>query len=266
MKGLDNIDSLDGKRASDIIEVIMSYARLDFSVKTSVSNNDDVLDAIASGVNMLGEELNSSTVSLKEKDQLLREIHHRVKNNMQIISSLLNLQSDNEKDARVLDLIKDSRSRINSMAIIHEMLYANTNFVYTNFREYVEKLTQSLLSSYLKRDNKIEFVIEIEDSVCFDIDKMIPLGLILNEVITNSLKYAFPSEKSGTIIIKLSQSGKTGKNELQISDNGIGLIKHFDVKIHGNLGMQLINMLTEQIDGEVSLKGNKGTEFTISFR
>ena len=146
------------------------------------------------------------------------------------------------------------------------MLYANANFVFTNFYEYVEKLSQSLVSSYLRPDKKVEFKIEIEKSVCFDIDKMIPLGLILNEVVTNSLKYAFPKEQIGTISIKLSQSKKSGKNELRIYDNGIGLVNNFTVKTHGNLGMQLIQMLTEQIDGSVALNGTKGTAFTISFQ
>ena len=262
----NNTSLSDNVRANEILEVILAFARQDFGQKVSIHNDDNVLDGIGSGVNMLGEELQHSTISLQEKEQLLKEIHHRVKNNMQIISSLLNLQSDNEKDARVLDLIKDSRSRINSMAIIHEMLYANANFVFTNFYEYVEKLSQSLISSYLKPDRKVEFNIEIEKSVCFDIDKMIPLGLILNEVITNSLKYAFPKDIVGIINIKLSQSKKTGKNELRISDNGIGLANNFTVKTHGNLGMQLIHMLTEQIDGLVALNGTKGTAFTISFQ
>jgi two-component sensor histidine kinase len=253
------------ERASEIMEVIMSYARLDFSVKTKLSDDGDVLDAIASGVNMLGEELQSSAVNLKEKENLLREIHHRVKNNMQIISSLLNLQSENIKDEKFLAMIKDSRNRINAMAFIHEMLYASVDFKYTNFNAYVQKLSHSLIGSYSKTMSDIQFSIKIEKSLHFDVDKMIPLGLILNEAITNSLKYAFPKKTAQKIItISLEGNQKNGY-QLFIGDNGVGLPEKFDMKKHANLGMQLILLLSEQIDAKVQLLRSKGTVYKLEF-
>ena len=252
------------KRASEILEVIMSYARLDFSVKTTVSGDGNVLDAISSGVNMLGEELKSSAITVKEKDQLLREIHHRVKNNMQIISSLLNLQSENEKDERFLRMIMDSRNRINAMAIIHEMLYASADFKYTNFSAYAQKLTQSLMDSYAM-DSSIRFNIQANRALSFDVDKMIPLGLILNEAITNSFKYAFPKDHlSPEITITLNGDSYKGY-ELMISDNGVGLPAGFNIKKDMSLGMQLIHLLAEQIDGKVELSSGKGTAYKLAF-
>jgi two-component sensor histidine kinase len=259
-------DPEDEKRASEILEVIMSYARLDFSVKTQLTDKGDVLDAIASGVNMLGEELKSSSVTVKEKDHLLREIHHRVKNNMQIISSLLNLQSEHVKDERFLNMIKDSRNRINAMAFIHEMLYATADFKYTNFNAYVQKLSRSLVSSYSDSAAHIQFNIQIDKSLRFDVDKMIPLGLILNEAITNSFKYAFPVKDASPKIINISlEVDHDRKYQLFIGDNGIGLPKKFEMKRDANLGMQLILLLAEQIDGKISLLKSKGTVYQLTF-
>lgn len=253
------------KRASEILEVIMSYARLEFSVKTNISKNGDVLDAIASGVNMLGEELKSSTVTLKEKDQLLREIHHRVKNNMQIISSLLNLQSENVKDERFLAMIRDSRNRINAMAFIHEMLYATADFKFTNFDSYVQKLSRSLVASYGENAANVIFRIKIDKTLRFDVDRMIPLGLILNEVITNSFKYAFKKDDPEKVITIELELDEEARYHLFIGDNGIGLPEQFDIKKDANLGMQLILLLAEQADAKIKVLRGKGTVYQLSF-
>lgn len=258
-------DSNTEKRASEILDVIMSYARLEFSVKTKITGDNDVLDAIASGVNMLGEELQSTAVTVKEKDHLLREIHHRVKNNMQIISSLLNLQTENIKDERFLTMIRDSRNRINAMAFIHEMLYSTADFKYTNFNSYVQKLSRSLITSYSESASNILFNIKIDKTLKFDVDKMIPLGLILNEIITNSFKYAFPKEQAEKIITISLECDHKKKYQLFIGDNGIGLPKKFEIKKNANLGMQLILLLSEQIDGKIKLLRSRGTVYQLSF-
>src|SRR6185437_6810741 len=229
-------------RSEKILEVIMSYARLDFSEKTIISNKGDVYDAIGAGVNMLGEELKSSVVSLREKEQLLREIHHRVKNNMQIISSLLNLQTHNIKDKKFLALITESRNRINSMALVHEMLYATSDFSTIKFKDYTEILCQSIYQSYRKPKMTINFSIQIPINISLEIDTMIHLGMILNEIISNSLKYAFENNE-GTISITLKQTGS--KYLLLAEDNGKGLFQGFNQEKDGHLGMQLIQMLTE---------------------
>jgi len=134
------IQSSGDGRCSTILEVIMAYARLDFSCKTTITNSGDVFDAIGAGVNMLGEELKSSTISLKEKEQLLREIHHRVKNNLQIISSLLSLQSENVKDKKFLALIRESRNRIKSMALENKMLYTTNDLSHVKLQKTNKRL------------------------------------------------------------------------------------------------------------------------------
>lgn len=252
------------QRAEEILEVIMSYARMDFSLKVEVDGNGNVFDAIAAGVNMLGEELKVSSVSLKEKNQLLREIHHRVKNNMQIISSLLQLQTDAENDQRFKNLLEESQNRIKAIALIHEMLYSTTSFKYANFKEYVRMLVQSIVYSYSRRDVEIVFDIKIDDSVCFDIDTMIPLGLILNEVVSNSMKYAFVEKNKGLISIVLSNK-TLHSYMLEISDNGIGLPIDFTFEKSNTLGIQLIFMLAEQIGGKIELENKKGGMYTLNF-
>ncbi len=249
-------------KEKQILDVIMAYARLDFSQKTVLSNEGDVFDAIGAGVNMLGEELKSSVVSLREKEQLLREIHHRVKNNLQIISSLLSLQTHNVKDERFLALIRESRNRIRSMALVHEMLYTTVDLSQVKLKKYLENLCGSIYESYKRPKMKVGFSCDINENVHFDIDRMIPLGLILNEIISNSLKYAFPENKG---LIGISLKNIKGSYILTIQDDGKGLPKNFDVDKHANLGMQLIFMLAEQLNGKVELVRKKGTAYKIRF-
>ncbi|MCD6018387.1 MAG: hypothetical protein K0S53_1508 [Bacteroidetes bacterium] len=252
----------DNTRANEILEVILSFARQDFDKKVKIIGDDNLLDGIGSGVNMLGEELQHSTISLKEKEQLLKEIHHRVKNNMQIISSLLSLQSDGVEDEKVLSLLRESRNRINSMALVHEMLYKSHNLSQIALKEYIESLSVTVRRSYALPDSVIEFCYDIGDDIYFDIDKMIPIGLILNEAISNSLKYAFPDKKG---CINISLESKETKYTLIISDNGTGLREDFDVELHSHLGIQLIHMLTEQLDGKVTLESKAGVNYSICF-
>ncbi len=253
-KGYDNQE-----RVTEILDVIMSYARFDFSKKTRVIG-DETLDAIGAGVNMLGEELETSTISLKEKEQLLKEIHHRVKNNLQIVSSLLNLQSENILDKRYLDLIVESRNRINSMALVHEMLYSSKDLSKIEIGEYVQRLSKGIELSLSKSHSDIKFDFSIEEHLYFDIDHMIPMGLILNEIISNSFKYAFP-DSVGVITIQISKPSDFYK--LIVKDNGVGLKENFDIKRDSNLGMQLIYMLTEQMDAKVEIRRDKGVAYQI---
>lgn len=261
-KMLEKQETYTTQRANDILEVVMSYARLDFSNKSTISDNDDVFDAIASGVNMLGEELEASTISLKEKEHLLKEIHHRVKNNLQIISSLLNLQSDNSSDEKFLAMIRESKNRIMSMALIHEMLYVTKDLSHINIHAYITKLCNSVYQSYQTKDSLVEFVYNIDEDLYFEIDNMIPIGLILNEILSNSFKYAFPNKK-GIIEVHFQ---KNGDNYRMIAkDNGIGIPKSFNAKETKTLGSQLIYMLTDQLDGKLKLESSKGTKYTLEF-
>lgn len=252
----------DNERANEILEVILAYARMDFRSKVDVKNDGHILDGIGSGVNMLGEELQHSTISLKEKEQLIKEIHHRVKNNMQIISSLLSLQTDTTQDARFIELLNDIRNRIVSMAIVHEMLYKSKDLSSIKLKDYIETLCTSIYRSFSIPDSKIEFIYNVDENAKFDVDKMILIGLILNEAVSNSLKYAFPERKGQ---IEMGFSNQNNKFVLIIKDNGIGLKKDFNIESDSNLGMQLIQMLSEQLGGTLELNKDNGVNYKLVF-
>ncbi len=200
--------------------------------------------------------------SLEEKETLLREIHHRVKNNMQIISSLLNLQTKYVHEDESLNILKESQNRVKSMAMIHEKLYQTSDFTHINIAEYIKKLSTDLLYSYGIRKHQIILHIDIED-IKLNIETAIPVGLIINELISNSLKYAFPNLKGE---LKLSLKSKDDNYELIISDNGVGFPKELDFQNTESLGMQLVNTLTNQIDGTITLSKKNGAEFKIIFK
>ncbi|MBI3136707.1 MAG: sensor histidine kinase [Bacteroidetes bacterium] len=250
-------------RTTEILEAIMALARLDFSHKIQIHGAGDSIAAIAAGVNMLGEELRENVVSLKEKEQLLKELHHRVKNNMQIIISMLKLQTINEDNERLLALVQDSQNRISAMALVHEMLYSTKDFVFTQLREYIEFLSASLFLSYAPPKHAIVLELEIDRAIYFEIDYMIPLGLIMNEMMSNSLKHAFPGGE-GKIKIHAAVD-ETGWYTITYSDDGKGLPKDFDIAKSESLGTQLIVMLTEQLDGELVVKRDKGLSYSLRF-
>ena len=200
--------------------------------------------------------------SLAEKEVLLREIHHRVKNNMQIISSLLNLQIQFEDLDETISVLKESQGRIKSMAIIHEKLYQSSSLTNINFKEYLEKLILDIYYSYGILNGSIESMLEIRD-INLNIDTAIPLGLIINELVTNSIKYAFP-ENIGRIIIKLESNHD--QLELTIADNGIGMPDELNLEASKTLGLQLVNSLINQLDGRLELDTSDGTKFKIIFK
>lgn len=201
--------------------------------------------------------------SLKEKEVLLKEIHHRVKNNLQIISSLLKLQSRSIKDKQTLDIFNESQSRIRTMALIHENLYQSHDLSKINFADYVHKLAANLFRSYEVHSSKVKQVINV-DNVFLEIDVAVPCGLIINELISNSLKYAFPDNTVGEVRIEL-QSNKEYGYTLFVSDNGVGLPKNLDIQNTKTLGLQLVNNLVEQLEGSVTINGDYGTKFIITF-
>lgn len=254
---------IDDSRARQILDAIMALARLDFSHKIEIDEQDDSITAIAAGVNMLGEELRDNVVSLKEKEQLLKELHHRVKNNMQIIISMLKLQTIGETNPRLLELVHDSQNRISAMALVHEMLYSTRDFVFTRLSQYVHFLTESLFMSYAPPSHQIRIVQDIDEELFFEIDRMIPLGLIINEMVSNSLKHAFPAGK-GEIRIAASVD-EEGWCILTYSDNGMGLPDGFQIEDSESLGMQLIVMLTEQLDGTLDYDNHSGLSYRVTF-
>lgn len=199
--------------------------------------------------------------SLKEKEILLKEIHHRVKNNLQVISSILNLQSSFVTDENTLDILQESRNRIRSMAIIHENLYRTEDFSSINFSNYLENLTTNLVSSYRIHE---EVVLDLNlEEVDLVLDQAIPSGLLVNEIITNALKYAWGPGVKGTISINLKDVD--GIVYLEISDDGVGLPSEFTEMESDTLGLQLVITLVEQLDGEIEVDIKKGTKYLIKF-
>jgi len=203
--------------------------------------------------------------SLKEKEILLREIHHRVKNNMQVISGLLMLQEESSDDENVIGILKDCQNRIASMALIHENIYKSKNLSKIDLKEYVDELMNVLFDSYLVTESKIDLKVDVEN-ISMGIDLAIPVGLIINELVSNSLKYAFPDKRNGEIKIVLHSAGK-GMIELIEADNGVGVPDDLDFQKTQSLGLHIVNILVEnQLHGEITLNKDRGTEFRIRFR
>ena len=209
--------------------------------------------------------------SLREKEVLLKEIHHRVKNNLQVICSLLHLQSRKIKDQEALELFKESQNRVKSMALIHEKLYRSEDFANINFAEYIKSLTTHLLQTYRTKGSPINLKINVEE-ISLTIETAIPCGLIINELVSNSLKYAFPEGREGEINIEFFPNdgnvipeGDDLKYTLKVSDNGIGFPEDLDFRNTQSLGLQLVNNLTNQLDGTIVLGRTGGTTFSITF-
>jgi PAS domain S-box-containing protein len=200
--------------------------------------------------------------SLKEKEVLLKEVHHRVKNNLQVISSILNLQSSYVRDKKILEILLESQNRIKSMAFVHESLYQTKDFSNISFKEYVENISRNLVHSYAATDSPPELKLEL-DNIQLNLDTAIPCGLIINELLSNSLKYAFPKGKKGKIEITIRKKEKTIL--ISIADNGKGLPADIDFRNTESLGLQLVVSLVEQINGKIKLDTKKGTKFTIEF-
>ena len=201
--------------------------------------------------------------SLGEKDVLLREIHHRVKNNMQIISSLLRLQSRLVKDSKMVEMFKESQNRIRSMALIHEKLYQTEDLSRINFADYIRSLTVHLFHTYRINPNIVKMNTEVEE-VYLNINKAIPCGLVINELVSNALKHAFPNSKRGEIHIKF-YSNRQNRKRLIVSDDGVGLPENLNIQEPETLGLQLVNDLVKQVEGTIKLDRTKGTTFSISF-
>lgn len=197
-----------------------------------------------------------------EKELLLKEIHHRVKNNLQIISSLLSMQTRGVHDLKVIDAMKESQSRVKTMALIHEKLYQYENLSSINMQEYMKQLSDFLTQTY-GRNKEIEVIIESEE-INLDIDTAVPLGLITNELLSNALKYAFEDSQQGTIKISLNQVRKDSYL-LIVSDTGKGLDKDLDIGKTSSLGLRLVRTLTRQINGNLSISSDSGTTFSIAW-
>lgn len=197
----------------------------------------------------------------QRKEVLLREIHHRVKNNMQIVSSLLSLQSRYMENESYKQMFKESQNRIKSMALIHEKLYKSKTLETVNFREYITDLVQGLVQSY--KGHNITVTIEVDD-ILLDVNTAVPCGLIINELVSNALKHAFPGREGE---IKVGLHASNGTIELVVADNGVGIPEGVDMKATETLGLRLVTILAEdQLNGKIKLTQDGGTEFCITFQ
>jgi two-component sensor histidine kinase len=205
---------------------------------------------------------NEVSASLKEKEILLKEIHHRVKNNMQVISSLLSLQVKQMKDTPSREAIRESQNRVMSIALVHEKLYQSKSLAAIEYHDYLKNIAENLLQSYGIPPGKVRIEIRGENIV-LPIGRAIPISLMINELLSNSLKYAFPGDRKGVITVDFHREGE--KEVLIVSDDGIGLPEGIDPGHTETLGLQLVNSLAGQALGTITLNRDRGTEFRIAF-
>ncbi len=249
--------------ASKVIDIRINNSILNYLIV--VQKYSQATAAVLVGIDITEQKLAEEALrsSLREKEVLLQEVHHRVKNNLQVISSLLDLQSQTLKDQKTLEIFRESYNRVKSMALLHDKLYQSQSLEKIDFPEYVTTLTSYLLMSYGVNLDLIKVNINIEQ-VFLSIDTALTCGLIINELISNSLKYAFPKEKGGLLEIKLSCESNQ-KFLLTVKDNGVGFPQDINLKTSTTLGLKLVDVLTKQLEGDLELDQSQGTEFKIKF-
>ena len=259
--------TLCGEKTKDL-EVLIRKADKDNIVSVSAAPLYDEEGNIIAGIVVFPDitEIKQAErkikASLFEKEILLKEIHHRVKNNLQIISSLLNLQAGNLRDSEFYPLFKESQNRVRSMALVHEILYQSDDLAKIDFSDYVSKLSTYLFRSYGVNPGKIILNLNVKN-IFLEVDRAIPCGLIINELLSNVLKYAFPDGK-GKVSVDF-QPGKEDDFLLEVRDDGIGLPEEVDFKEAETLGLNLVTNLVEQLDGEIKIARDGGTGFEIRF-
>ncbi|NRA12087.1 MAG: PAS domain S-box protein [Crocinitomicaceae bacterium] len=225
---------------------------------TNTRTADGLLVGIAQDITEKKELEQKLIRKIHENELLLKEMHHRVKNNLQIITSLLNLQFNGIEDKQVIEAIAKSKDRINSMALLHTKLYQSGNLASINFGEYLSELTSSIEASYC--DNNIKCLVK-HSQIFFNIDLSINLGLIITELLTNAYKHAFKGRMEGEIQVEITN--KVGKLELIVADNGIGITD--DIKSTQSLGLEIVLALTEQINGTMDIVSDGGLKYVITF-
>ena len=250
-------------------------AEADFSMRVKKKGSDE-LGILYDGFNTMMEQLHlrekerdrtaeEIRASLHEKEVMLREIHHRVKNNLQVISSLLSLQSNYIQDEDAMAMFVDCQNRVRSMAMVHERLYQTPDITHINISEYTESLVNALMSSHQVEKNSVTLNLDIDKEIHLSIEQAVPCGLVIHEIISNALKHAFRDHEDAKIDISLYQLSKE-KYHLHISDNGIGIPVDIDFGNSKSLGLRLISILVEnQLKGTLDLDRTTGTSFQIKF-
>ncbi len=263
---IKNYETTRLKKDGTLIDVSLTLS--------SVFDISGKLTAVSSIGRDITERIKAEKSLAKAEAARKKEIHHRIKNNLQVISSLLDLQADKFEDENVREAFRESQSRVVSMALIHEELYKEEGTDTLNFSEYLEKLAESLFQTYRLSSKNIHLNMDLEENTLFDMDTAVPLGIIVNELVSNSLKHAFPGRDEGEIRIKLhrrengeykKEGCKSTSFDLIVSDNGVGIPENLDIEDLDSLGLQLVITLVYQLEGELELKRNNGTEFTMRF-
>ena len=237
-----------------LVFTLLGFAGLVYAYLKSIKNQ-----------RLIAEQKHFIESSLKEKESLLKEIHHRVKNNLQMVSSLLSLQTRNTKSKAAIDALEEGKSRVKAMALIHQKLYQNDDLSVIEMQGYIESLINSVQSVYKKGGHNINITVDAEGTE-LDIDRAIPFGLILNELVSNSFKYAFPeSDENGKIYIHLGRNGEGGYFEY--ADNGVGLPDDTDERTNSSMGLRLINRLVNQLQSKLNIdKTKEGVRFWFNFK
>jgi two-component sensor histidine kinase len=239
----------------------------DLSHRVPIRTNDEIgalsetFNAMAQSLQKANKELEQS---LSDKDMLIKEVHHRVKNNLAVVLSLLRLQSGQVKDERSKGYFLESQNRIRAMSMIHEYLYLSDDMTNVNCEQYIKNLINQLFQSYNVQALKTKLQVKVSD-IMLDLDTMILCGLIINELVSNALKYAFPDESEGELTVELSRE-KDDKYVLAVKDNGVGLPQDLDIYNTESLGMQIVASLATQLKGMLELNREDGTDFRIIFR
>ena len=265
----------DSNGFETFIQIYELYPHIPIIIITGLEDEELGLRSLKKGAQdyLIKGQINSKILSrsikysierqtaLRKKDMIIKEIHHRMKNNLQIISSLLSLQGDYVDDEKVLDILKESQTRVRSMAILHEKLYQSQEY-YINTSDYIQSLVHDLFKTHTIEEGKIKPIIKVDDAK-LNIKTAAPCGLIINEILSNCLKHAFPRGRKGEIYISLKANN--GVFKLTISDSGIGFPENLDFRNTESLGLKLVNSLTHQIDGDIELDRSQGTKFKITF-
>ena len=217
---------------------------------------------IAQDITKLKQTEEKNQQSLELKDLLIKETHHRVKNNLVTLSSLLYLQAEHVEDQTAKDILLDSKNRARAMAIIHQKLYSNKNLETINLNYYLNQLLDEVLKSYSITD-KIQYTLDL-DNIILDSNTALIIGLIVNELVSNSLKYAFPDDAKGVVSVSFYEND--GEYVLKISDNGKTIPQDIDINNIDSFGLTIVNLLVNQIEGQISVERVAGTTFTIKFK
>jgi two-component sensor histidine kinase len=268
----DQLDSLAMGMNMMIDDIRENYHELQLTQEATINMMED-LDIHGQKLNALNEQLKQEITerehaevqlraSLEEKEMLLKEIHHRVKNNLQVISSLLNLQASYLKDENISEIFRETRNRVKAMALVHEQLYRSRDMARIESADYIRTLIHEVYHSYKAKPGYLTLNVNV-DKIPIDVDRAILCGLIINELVTNSLKYAFPDAKNGEIHIGFQLNND--KYALTISDNGIGFPEDLDFQNTESLGLQLVCSLSKQLHGDIELDRSNGTTFRITF-